>query len=107
ASINSTKKNDHTQDQSSESDIPLITPIKTETSVDSAYGNGSIEQENKETNTKNGYFLLTNDKLTVQDNQLLSKTKSSSHKSLVHRLIFPARLGRMIFYRRILSDSDI
>ncbi|CAF1261920.1 unnamed protein product [Adineta steineri] len=107
ASINSTKKNDHIQDQSSESDIPLITPIKTETSVDSAYGNGSIEQENKETNMKNGYFLLTNDKLTVQDNQLLSKAKSSSHKSLVHRLIFPARLGRMIFYRRILSDSDI
>lgn len=27
--------------------------------------------------------------------------------TLTHRLVFPERLGRMIFYRRILSDSDL
>jgi len=76
--------------------------------TDSAYCNGSIQQE---TNTREGYFLLTGDNLPSQRSQLslstASKAKSSSSKSLVHRLVFPARLGRLLFHRRILSDSDI
>jgi hypothetical protein len=59
------------------------------------------------------YFLLIDDNITPQPSIVpsppLIETKpiSSSQKALVHRLVFPARLGRMVFYRRILSDSDI
>ena len=38
---------------------------------------------------------------------LVRSSSCSSKKSVIHRLVFPARLGRLIFYRRILSESDI
>jgi hypothetical protein len=50
----------------------------------------SNQQENIEMINKEGYFL-----------------SNPSSSSLIHRLVFPTRLGRMIFTRRILSDSDI
>ncbi|CAF0935566.1 unnamed protein product, partial [Adineta ricciae] len=104
----STKENNHNhhlRDQSSGSDISPIILIKTETSADSAYCNGSLDRE--ETNTSDGYFLLPDDQLTSKDNPYSTKSSSVSQKSVVHRLVFPGRLGRMIFFRRILSDSDI
>ncbi|CAF1284805.1 unnamed protein product [Rotaria sordida] len=63
--------------------------------------NDTVQNENIEEE----YFL------SIDNNRSSSLIKSRSislrQKSLVHRLIFPQRLGRMIFYRRILSDSDI
>ncbi|UJR14810.1 hypothetical protein I4U23_001797 [Adineta vaga] len=102
ASVNT---NNTLRDHSSRSDISPIIQIQTETSADSAYCNGSMEHE--ETNMSEGYFLLTDDKLGSRETQLSTKTSSVSQKSVVHRLVFPSRLGRMIFFRRVLSDSDI
>ena len=34
-------------------------------------------------------------------------TKPKPSTTVVHRLVFPERLGRLIFHRRILSDSDM
>jgi len=66
------------------------------------------------------YFFLIDDNLSSEESELSETTSSSSlsqlikpsilplnRKSLTHRLVFPSRLGRIIFYRRILSDSDI
>jgi hypothetical protein len=69
------------------------------------------------------YFFLIDDNLSNEESES-SKTSSSSssrslsplikpsiplkeRKSFIHRLVFPERLGRIIFYRRILSESDI
>ena len=67
--------------------------------------------------------FLIDDNLSSEESQL-NKTSSSSlsqslsslmkiplplrdRKTLTHRLVFPKRLGRIIFYRRILSEADI
>jgi hypothetical protein len=69
------------------------------------------------------YFLLIDDNLS-SENSRSSKTTSLSlsesvssliktpivsteQKSFTHRLVFPSRLGRIVFYRRVLSESDI
>jgi len=69
------------------------------------------------------YFLLIDDNLSSEDSQLSKTTSlslsrsvssliktpiiSTERKSFIHRLVFPSRLGRIVFYRRVLSDSDI
>jgi hypothetical protein len=69
------------------------------------------------------YFLLIDDNLSSEESQLSKTTSlslspsissllktpmiSTERKSFIHRLVFPSRLGRIIFYRRILSESDI
>jgi len=76
----------------------------------SSYDNVQIssdEQENIEMINKEGYFLSINDNSNPPYAPSSSLIKPKSMPSLIHRLVFPARLGRMIFYRRILSDSDI
>jgi hypothetical protein len=90
-----TTKNDNPQDHSSSDNVQI--------SSDSI----SIEQENIEMNITEGYFLSIDDNLNPPYAPPSSLIKPKSISSVVHRLVFPARLGRMIFFRRILSDSDI
>ena len=69
------------------------------------------------------YFFLIDDNLSSTESEL-SKTTSSllsqsissllkaplipnERKIVHHRLVYPSRLGRIIFYRRNLSESDI
>ncbi|CAF3743455.1 unnamed protein product [Rotaria sordida] len=110
---------------SCESNISHIVPLKSETSTSPALYNGPIRQEDIHMASDGRYFLLIDDNLSSEESQL-NKTTSSSllsrsispliktsitslkkDKNLIHRLVFPPRLGRILFYRRILSDSDI
>ncbi|CAF4741806.1 unnamed protein product [Rotaria sp. Silwood1] len=108
---------------SCESNLSHIVPLKSEISTSPALYNGPIRQENIQMASDGRYFLLIDDNLSSEDSEL-NKTTSSSlsrsisplikmsttlkkDKNLVHRLVFPPRLGRILFYRRILSDSDI
>jgi hypothetical protein len=106
---------------SCESNISHIAPLKSETSTSPAYYNGPIRQEDIQMASDGRYFLLIDDNLSSEESELSQTSSSSSsssqsipslikpldRKSLTHRLVFPSRLGRIIFYRRILSDSDI
>ncbi|CAM4802983.1 unnamed protein product [Rotaria magnacalcarata] len=82
-----------------------------QTSSDTIYLDDSIQNENN----REGYFLSANDNSNSEQadssidlSSINSKSFASlSSKPLVHRLIFPARLGRVVFFRRILSDTDI
>jgi hypothetical protein len=85
----------YVQDQVSDENI--------QTTIVSTHDNVRIKQENNE----EGYFLLTDDNTNQSSSLIKPAVISSSEKSLVHRLVFPARLGRIVFHRRILSDSDI
>ena len=66
------------------------------------------------------YFLLIDDNLSSEESELNQSEPSpisppvppltkptSERKMLLHHLVFPTRLGRIVFYRRILSESDI
>jgi hypothetical protein len=66
-----------------------------------------IEQENTETTTKQSYFLSAHEDFNPPYAPPSSLIKPKPPASLVHRLVFPERIGRLIFFRRILSDSDI
>ena len=112
---------------SCESNVSHIPPLKSETSASPAFYNGPVRQEDIQMAGDGRYFLLIDDNISSEENQLSSTSSSSlslpqsippiiktpirttpiDRKSLLHRLIFPARLGRIIFYRRILSESDI
>lgn len=109
---------------SCESNISQIAPLKSETSTSPAFYNGPIRQEDIQMADDGRYFLLIDDNLSSAESQssktsslALSRSVSSllktpaipstERKSFAHRLVFPARLGRIVFYRRILSDSDI
>ncbi|CAF3419610.1 unnamed protein product [Rotaria socialis] len=83
-----------------------------QTCTDTIYLDDPIQNENN----REGYFLSANDNSnsghadsSIDLSSINSKSfaSSSSSKPLVHRLIFPARLGRVVFFRRILSDTDI
>ncbi len=108
---------------SCESNISHIAPLKSETSTSPAFYNGPVRQENIQMASDGRYFLLIDDNLSSEESEL-SLTRSSSlsqsaasliktpvlpqdRKSFTHRLVFPSRLGRIVFYRRILSESDI
>ncbi|CAF3310929.1 unnamed protein product [Rotaria socialis] len=108
---------------SCESNVSHIAPLKSETSTSPALYNGPIRQEDIHMVDDGRYFLLIDDNLSSEGSEL-NKTGSSSlsrslsplmnttmplkqEKSAIHRLVFPPRLGRILFYRRVLSDSDI
>lgn len=108
---------------SCESNISHIQPLKSESSSSPAFYNGPIRQENIQMAGNGRYFLLIDDNISSEESQLSTTTSSSlsippsvsptittpteQKKSLTHRLVFPERLGRIIFYRRIVSESDI
>jgi hypothetical protein len=109
---------------SCESNISHLAPLQSEASPSPAFYNGPIREENIQMANDGRYFLIIDDNLSSEESQLNQTTSSSSlsesispliktpiisieKKSLIHRLVFPARLGRIIFYRRVLSDSDI
>jgi len=108
---------------SCESNISYIAPLKSETSTSPAFYNGPIRQEDIQMASDGRYFLLIDDNLSSEGSELSKTTSlslsrsispiiktpiiSTERKLLVHRLVFPPRLGRVVFYRRILSDSDI
>ncbi|CAF4539086.1 unnamed protein product, partial [Rotaria magnacalcarata] len=108
---------------SCESNVSHIAPLKSETSTSPALYNGPLRQEDIHMADDGRYFLLIDDNLSSEGSEL-NKTGLSSlsrslsplmntgmplkrEKSAIHRLVFPPRLGRILFYRRILSDSDI
>jgi hypothetical protein len=108
---------------SCESNVSHIAPLKSEASTSPAFYNGPIRQENIQMSGDGRYFLLIDDNISSEETQLSTTTSSSlslarcispiittppvERTSLVHRLVFPARLGRIIFFRRIVSESDI
>ena len=112
---------------SCESNMSHTAALKSEMSTSPACYNGPIRQEDILMADNGRYFLLIDDNLSSDErqsdkNKSLSSSSSLSRsispliktsialkddKSLVHRLVFPSRLGRILFYRRILSDSDI
>lgn len=105
---------------SCDSNISQIVPLPSEISDSPAYYNGPIRQENIQMASDGRYFLLIDDNLSSEESELShsksplpspiipSLTKpSNERKSLLHHLVFPTRLGRIVFYRRILSESDI
>lgn len=109
---------------SCESEISQVAPLTSDLSSGPCYYNGPIRQENIQMASDGRYFLLIDDNETSSDEFSRSKTSSSSttssdsavistsiveldRKTLIHRLVFPKRLGRIIFYRRTLSESDI
>ncbi|CAF3706813.1 unnamed protein product [Rotaria sp. Silwood1] len=110
----STDMRDFSEDSLNEHDhiqrlLKQNTSINT-TNIQTDSLNNTIQNENigKE------YFLSIVDNLNPEHNRLSSSSSSIKSRAMsllrkpfVHRLIFPERLGRMIFYRRILSDSDI
>jgi hypothetical protein len=78
------------------------------THYDNLQDHSCNKQDDMKMINNEGYFLSIDDNLNRPYTPLSSSLiKPKSIPSLVHRLIFPGRLGRMIFYRRILSDSDI
>jgi hypothetical protein len=67
----------------------------------------SIKPENTATTVKQSYFLSADEDSNPPYAPPSSLIKPKPPSTLVHRLVFPERIGRLIFYRRILSDSDI
>jgi hypothetical protein len=112
---------------SCDSNISHLAPLQSEISTSPAFYNGPVRQEDIQMASDGRYFLLIDDNLSSEESELNKITSSSSssslsppitsliktpnnspeRKSLVHRLVFPSRLGRIVFYRRVLSDSDI
>ena len=115
---------------SCESNLSQVPPLPSELSASPAFYHGPIRQENIHMASDGRYFLLFDDNPTSEGSPLShgatptsspssSSSSSSSasalisplvptgRKSLVHRLVFPERLGRVLFFRRTLSDSDI
>ncbi|UJR31909.1 hypothetical protein I4U23_019383 [Adineta vaga] len=120
---------------SCESNLSHILPLKSDTSASPAFYNGPVRQEDIQMASDGRYFLLIDDNISSDESELSTKSLSSSslslprslspsplpppvttsipipvttdRKSAIHRLVFPERLGRIIFYRRTLSDSDI
>lgn len=100
-----------------------LAPLKSENSASPALYDGPIRQEDIHLAGDGRYFLLIDDNLSSEESQS-SRTRSSSisrslspliqqsmtvkkEKTSIHRLVFPKRLGRILFDRRVLSDSDI
>lgn len=92
----------------------LIAPENNSANVTRDFSEDSLNERHhiQQNSTNNisqdqGYFLLNNENLNPPYAPPSSVVQDKSVPSLIHRLVFPERLGRMIFYRRILSDSDL
>ena len=105
---------------SCDSNISHIIPLQSEISDSPACYNGPVRQEDIQMASDGRYFLLIDDNLSSEESEL-SQSKSpppspivppltkpsNERKHLLHHLVFPTRLGRVVFYRRVLSESDI
>lgn len=68
----------------------------------------SIEPDTKTLSIEQVYPLSSADDVNAPTSVSLSIINDDKpNSSLVHRLVFPERLNRLIFYRRTLSDTDI
>lgn len=67
----------------------------------------SIDQDNAQITIEPAYSFSSMDDFDPPYAPTSSVVKDKADPSFVHRLVFPERLNRLIFYRRTLSDSDI
>jgi hypothetical protein len=89
----------------------LLVPLSNELILDSRDYHDHLQDDKIRVDNEQQDSVLINENISPRTSEisLASKSKStrSTNKSLVHRLTFPARLGRLVFDRRIYSDSDI
>lgn len=109
-----TEKTQSTELSSDTLDPPLTQ--SNSASYEPSYYNGPVRHEHIQIDADRRYFLLIDDNASPQASETSIQPSSASYKlpssceskkPPAHRLVFPASLGRLIFYRRIYSDSDI
>jgi hypothetical protein len=83
------------------------TPLSHTTTMTAATTATTMTTTTTNTNTNTTTTTTTDSSSSTSGSALILPLCSSDRKPLVHRLVFPERLGRILFYRRTLSDSDI